>query len=78
MKVDGKLIRTLREGKKLQATQLAQRVEITPQFLSDIERGHRGVNPETVARIAEILEVDVAQIMPPETKGQPAKNGAST
>lgn len=69
MKVDGKLIRRLRLKSGWSATYLAQQVEISPQFLSDVERGQRGIHPATARKIADLLEVDLEQLFPPSTKG---------
>jgi transcriptional regulator with XRE-family HTH domain len=69
VQVDGKLIRHLRKTSGMSATHLAQQVEITPQFLSDIEHGRRGVHETTALKIAALLGVDLGQIRPPADKG---------
>ncbi|MBM0235886.1 helix-turn-helix transcriptional regulator [Micromonospora sp. ATA32] len=57
--IDGHRIRELRKQSGLSVTALAARIGITPQYLSQIERGHRPtVSPSTFNRIVDAMGVE--------------------
>lgn len=56
-------VRAQREGQDLSQEQLAGRVGVTPQFVGDIERGLRGPTLETIAAIAEALDVTISDLL---------------
>ncbi|MFJ8687359.1 helix-turn-helix domain-containing protein [Micromonospora wenchangensis] len=56
--IDGHRIRELRQQSGLSVTALARRIGITPQYLSQIERGHRPtVSPHTFTQIRAAMGV---------------------
>lgn len=57
MNVDGPLIRRLREDDDWKGTTFAREVGISPQYLSDIERGRRGAPVKLVKKMAKVLDI---------------------
>lgn len=55
-------VRLLRTEKGLTLKQVAEKVDCSIAFLSDLEKGNRGARPETWARIAEALGVKVEEL----------------
>ena len=51
----GSRIRTQREFMGLTREQLAEKIEITPKFCSDIELGVKGMSVPTLCRLSQIL-----------------------
>jgi transcriptional regulator with XRE-family HTH domain len=60
--VNHEALRAIREARRLPAQQVARDVEISPQYLCDIEAGRRNPRAEVIARLAEILDVPVGAI----------------
>lgn len=60
----GKKIRLARVKKDMAINELAKKVGVTPQYISDIERG-RAKNPsiKLLKKIAEELEVTISQLI---------------
>jgi transcriptional regulator with XRE-family HTH domain len=58
----GKNIKILRLRKDYTQVVLAEKADISIIFLSSIERGTKYPNPDTLARIAEALEVEVFEL----------------
>jgi len=58
----GKTIKYLRSNKGLTQAVLAEKAEISIIFLSSIERGTKYPNPNILARIAKVLEVEVFEL----------------
>jgi transcriptional regulator with XRE-family HTH domain len=54
----GKRIKALRARLHLTQDQLSERVQITPQYLSNIERGKENPTLDMLIRLAEGLKVD--------------------
>lgn len=59
----GALLRAIRNGEELTLSGFAERIEISAQNLSDIERGRKGVSPERAARWAQLLGLSEAQFI---------------
>lgn len=59
----GKRIRQLREGRDWSVTELAGRVRITPQSLSNIELGNKPAGVATLIAIARELDVPLDEIV---------------
>ncbi len=55
----GKRIKTLRSRLRLTQDQLSERAQISPQYLSNIERGRENPTLDTLIRLAESLKVEV-------------------
>lgn len=49
----------------LSQTALASRAEVSPAHMSSIERGGRGASPKVLARLADVLDCEIADLMPP-------------
>lgn len=62
MKANGSRIRELRKAKPLGIRSLADMANIHRSYLSRLERGLKTARPETLERIADALEVPVADI----------------
>ncbi len=56
-------IRQWREHRGLTLEQLADRVDMTPSYLSMFERGMRGYTQNTLEAIAEALQTDAASLL---------------
>ncbi len=57
-----RLLRTSRPGPPLTQAELAGRAEVSVSFLSMLERGERSPQLPTLARLAEALEVPLAEL----------------
>ena len=69
----GKNIRTLREQRELTQEELAQRLFVTRQTVSNYETGRSRPDLEMLVKIAQVLETDVNQVLyglPPEQDRQ--------
>jgi transcriptional regulator with XRE-family HTH domain len=62
MKANGPKIRELREAKRLGIRTLADMAKIHRSYLSRLERDMKTARPETLARIADVLEVPATDI----------------
>lgn len=62
MKANGPRIRELREAKSLGIRTLADLANIHRSYLSRLERDLKTARPETLARIADVLEVPATDI----------------
>ncbi|MGH3813440.1 MAG: helix-turn-helix transcriptional regulator [Pseudonocardiaceae bacterium] len=61
--IDGEALRHARYTRGITQTSLADRAQISPQYLCDLELGRRrGVNPEVAARLAQALDLDITEI----------------
>lgn len=56
-------IRTLRESKQLTQEDMAERLFMSPSGYSKIERGETRLNMERLGQIANILEVDILELI---------------
>lgn len=59
----GEQIRRAREERKLTQEQLAERVEVSPQYISDLERGVVGISLPTLKRLCVSLGVSSDRIL---------------
>lgn len=62
MKVNGMIIRQLRENEGLDQKSLCDITSISHAHLSLIENGHRDPSPGVVARIAKALDVAIVDL----------------
>lgn len=59
----GEQIRAAREERKLTQEQLAERIEVSPQYISDLERGVVGISLPTLKRLCVALGVSSDRIL---------------
>ncbi|MEG0663855.1 MAG: helix-turn-helix transcriptional regulator, partial [Clostridia bacterium] len=59
----GKRVRIKREEKKLSRENLAEYLDISPQFLTQIELGKRGMSFTTVSKLCNILSTSADYII---------------
>lgn len=59
----GEQIKRAREEARLTQEQLAERVEVSPQYISDLERGVVGVSIATLKRVCGVLCVSSDRIL---------------
>ena len=52
-------IKLIRDRLKISQKELAEKANITPPYLCDLENGRRGAKQETLERIANVLGVSV-------------------
>lgn len=57
-------IRELREAMGLSQAELARRIHVTPPALQKVEKGTRGLDQDWMRRIAPILGVTPAELLP--------------
>ena len=62
----------------LTQTQLANQAGLSNAHLSQVERGGRGASPKVLARLAGVLNCEIADLMPPATSSTsvPSSNAA--
>lgn len=58
----GERVRRIREAKGIKAVFVARKLGLTPAGYSGIERGRAKLTAERAAKIAEILDVPIAEI----------------
>ena len=58
----GKTIKALRMSKNMTQDELAYRANISPSYLSAIERGITDTTISTAKRLAKALEIDLSQL----------------
>lgn len=63
VKIHGPGLRAMRELAGFTATEFAQEIGVSPQFLCDLERGRRGARPPLVKTMAETLGVRTAALL---------------
>lgn len=66
----GKRIRELRRASELTQEQLAERVGMSPKYLSNVERGRENVGLDKLFRIARALEVDTFELFNFQQRGE--------
>lgn len=59
----GEQIRKAREHASLTQEQLAERIEVSPQYISDLERGVVGISVQTLKRLCTSLCISSDQIL---------------
>ncbi len=59
----GKRIKECRKGARLTQEKLAEMVNISPTYLSEIETGHKKAGREVMCNIAKALEVSLDYLM---------------
>lgn len=60
----GKTVRSRREALKMTLEELAERAGLTPNYINEIENGHRDPSLSTVFSIAEGLGVEPGDLFP--------------
>jgi transcriptional regulator with XRE-family HTH domain len=58
----GKAIRKHRHQANLTQEELAEKVELHPNYVGEIERGEKAVSVEALIRIAEAVKVPIAKL----------------
>ena len=59
----GKRIRGLRDSRRITREEFSEALDITPQFLRDIEAGTKGMSNETLIKIANYFSVTTDYIL---------------
>jgi transcriptional regulator with XRE-family HTH domain len=59
-------IKKYRRYRKLSQAELAEKVDISIPFLSDIENGKKWVSPYTLRKIANALNIEAYELLKPE------------
>jgi transcriptional regulator with XRE-family HTH domain len=65
LKVLGTNVKQLRAQFKWSQAQLAEKVDISINFLSDIETGKKWPSPVTMVKIADIFQVEAYELLKP-------------
>lgn len=58
----GKRIQDLRKSRKMSQEQLAEKMGISPKYLSSIERGKENPTLDTFIKLAAALETEIAEL----------------
>jgi len=53
----GRRVRLRRELQELSRDQLAEKIDVTSQFIADIEYGHKGMSIQTLYKLCQVLHV---------------------
>lgn len=61
--VFGKVLRTLREGKKLSQEKLAEYCDLDRTYISLLERGLRQPSISTIFKIADALDISPSELV---------------
>jgi transcriptional regulator with XRE-family HTH domain len=59
-------LKKYRGYRKLSQAELAEKLDISIPFLSDIENGKKWVSPRTLAKIAEVFNIEAYELLRPE------------
>ena len=59
----GKRLRKHRKDRKLTLDQMAELVELSPNYLDDIERGKKFPGTETLIRIVNVLDISADELL---------------
>lgn len=59
----GEQVKKARETAKLTQEQLAEKIEVSPQYISDLERGVVGISIQTLKRLCSVLCVSSDSII---------------
>lgn len=62
----GDNLRKIRGDAKISQLKLGMKINLTHNFINDIERGKKGASFETVAKLAEALEVEPYRFFVPK------------
>ena len=65
----GKRIREIRKRQGLSQERLAERASISPQYVSNIERGNENPTLDLLLRVADALKLSLGQMCDFETVG---------
>ena len=60
-------IRRFRSYRKLSQADLAEKIDISIPFLSDIENGKKWVSPTTLLKMSDALNIEAYELLKPET-----------
>lgn len=59
----GEQVKYAREQAKITQEQLAERIEVSPQYISDLERGVVGISISTLKKLCSVLHISSDQIL---------------
>ena len=57
LKAMGRRIRSTRDARGLTREELAELLELSPQFIADVEYGNKGVSVRTLYQISQVLRI---------------------
>ena len=72
--VFGKNVRAYRNRRNWSQADLAEHANISINFIGDIERGKKWPHPETLAKLAEALEINVFELFMEENSSYSLEN----
>lgn len=58
----GSRLKEIRKTRGLTQEALAEKIDLSPQYLSRLEGGHQSPSLETVARLAEALNLELSEL----------------
>jgi transcriptional regulator with XRE-family HTH domain len=65
-KILSKNLRKYRNYRKFSQAELAEKLDISIPFLSDIENGKKWVSPRTLAKMADTFNIEAFELLRPE------------
>lgn len=69
-KLIGKRIQTCRKAKSITQEQLAEKLDVTVGYISQLERGITKINLDTLAKISTVIEVELPHLLSDSTVHQ--------
>lgn len=63
----GKKVRWIRKMRRMSQEELATLAELDRSYISEVENGHKNFSIKTLEKIAEALNVDIIDLLPPRT-----------
>ena len=68
----GEQVKTAREKARLTQEQLAERIEVSPHYISDLERGVVGISLATLRRLCVTLGISADRVLFGKTESEDA------
>lgn len=66
----GKIVRAKREAMSMTQELLAEKSDLTTNYIGSLERGERNVGLEVIYKLAEALQTDPKNLLPDYTGGK--------
>jgi transcriptional regulator with XRE-family HTH domain len=64
----GEKLKHYRTFRGFSQAKLAEKLDISPNFISDLETGKRWLSSDTLVNIASVLEIEAYELLKPETE----------
>lgn len=68
-KTVGRRVRAIRKMRKMSQGELATLAELDRSYVSEVENGHKNFSIKTLEKMAEALNVPIAELLDPDQRG---------